>query len=172
MLASRMSFADADVVPIMSIWNPATNEVMFTTSASEYNGLAATGWQKIGIAYYGYGPGVFEGVQTVPMNRLYNPVTHVHHYSTDPLEVSVLVTNGWINDGVMVHVMPSVTSNQQPLHRIMRTTPSQWPITHYWTAYQELLDYGYEHGWVYDGIVGYVVVPECCLPSTEYLSAL
>lgn len=80
-------------IAIYRLFNPNTNEHLYTTSANEKDTLYNIGWGYEGIAWYAADGGT-------PVYRLYNTRSKMHLYTTDVNEVKTLTTTntGWRKD--------------------------------------------------------------------------
>lgn len=78
---------------VYRLYNPSTNEHLYTTDANEYDTLwRKHGWGKEGIGWYAPSSGT-------AIYRLYQPGLDNHLYTTDQNEIKVLTSKyGWIPD--------------------------------------------------------------------------
>jgi hypothetical protein len=147
------------VVPQYRLYSRITLEHHYTTDANEYHVLGTTfgaNWQQEGKAYSIFREtGAQEGIFTVPLYRLYHPGIRQHHWTTDSNEVNVLSAGDWEYEYISGYVLPSLASGTTPLYRLSRASP---PL-HLWTtdANEKNVLSTPQYGWVYEGIVGYVV---------------
>jgi alpha-tubulin suppressor-like RCC1 family protein len=138
------------------LYSAVTLEHLYTTDFNEYTVLGTqTGvWMQEGIAYQMLTNGVFGGVATVPLFRLYHPGIRQHHWTTDSNEAVVISREaGWDYEGTIGYVLPTQITGTVPLYRMALAAP---PL-HLWTT--DLNEYNVlaTRGWVKEGIIGYVI---------------
>jgi hypothetical protein len=99
------SLSGVNAVPYYRLYNPATYQHHWTTSANEYTVLGTLGWSKEGIDGYIL-PTQVAG--TLPVYRLYYAAFGgLHLWTTDPNEKSILTTTGgWVDEDVAGYVVP------------------------------------------------------------------
>lgn len=90
--------------------------------------------------------------------RLYNPISPRHHYTTNPDEYAALATIGWRQEGPS-HYVPAGPAQvggvtAVPLYRLYDRTSEDG--LHIWTS--DATEYAMlsRHGWVPEGVDGYV----------------
>ncbi|HUP30920.1 MAG TPA: PQQ-dependent sugar dehydrogenase [Usitatibacter sp.] len=139
------------------LYNPATQEHLYTTDANENATLpACCGWQAEGASSRVLaGAGSAGGVDATPYYRLYHPSSHVHHWTTDPNEYNVLPGFGWMQEGIDGYVFPRVASGTVPLYRLYLPGNGQ----HLWTTDANERHVQQQGGWLDEGIAGYVLPP-------------
>jgi pimeloyl-ACP methyl ester carboxylesterase len=142
------------VVPQYRLHHDGTKEHLYTADQNEYNVLGTRGWTQEGGAHNLLTSGLFNGVATIPLFRLYHPGISQHHWTTDANEASTLADTGaWTYEGVVAYVAPTQAPGTTPLYRMALASP---PL-HLWTT--DLNEYNTlaTRGWVKEGIIGYVV---------------
>jgi hypothetical protein len=140
------------------LYNPQSQEHLYTTDQNEYNVLGAGGvWVQEGTAGKVLNnPGSFNGAAATPYYRLYNNFTLWHHWTTDPNEYYTLLTYpGWGGEGVDGYLLPTQVAGTTPLYRLVY--PDGRGL-HHWTVdaneYTTLIN---TYGWVGEGGTGFVV---------------
>jgi alpha-tubulin suppressor-like RCC1 family protein len=138
------------------LYSPVTLEHLYTTDLNEYNVLGGqTGiWVQEGIGYQMLTNGMFGGVPTVPLFRLYHTGIRQHFWTTDSNEAVILSRDaGWFYEGTIGYVLPSQVAGTIPLYRMSLANP---PL-HLWTT--DLNEYNVlaTRGWVKEGVIGYVI---------------
>jgi murein DD-endopeptidase MepM/ murein hydrolase activator NlpD len=145
------------LVPQYRLFNGVTGEHLYTTDPHEYDVLGSGGWSQEGVADRLFSAsGIFAGVDTVPLFRLFEPALGQHHWTTDAHEVDVLSSSGWLYEGITGHVLPSGPSappGTTALYRLYHVAPPQ----HLWTTDAHEYEVLGDDGWSREGIVGYVV---------------
>lgn len=77
---------------VFRLYNPYSDDHLFTASAGERNELIANGWKDEGNAWT---------MPQVPLiHRLYNPYTSDHMLTIDQAEAQSLINDGWRYEGV------------------------------------------------------------------------
>jgi hypothetical protein len=146
---------EAVLITQFRLYSPVTLEHHYTTDAYEYTVLGPNGWLQEGASYaMFFGPGTYQGVQAVPVFRLYHSGILQHFWTTDWFEVTVLVGGGtWTYEGIPGYVLPSQTPDTIPVYRLVLPNP---PL-HLWTtdAYERQV-LTTERGWQAEGVLGYV----------------
>jgi hypothetical protein len=146
--------AAATTVTQYRLYHDGTKEHLYTTDLNEYNVLGTRGWVQEGVAYKMLTNGVFGGVLTVPLFRLYHPGILQHHWTTDSNEATALPdTTTWLYEIPVGYVLPTQVPGTVPLYRMVLANP---PI-HLWTTDRNEYDTLATRGWVGEGIIGYVV---------------
>jgi len=146
--------SSATLVTQYRLYHDGTKEHLYTTDLNEYNVLGTRGWILEGIAYKMLTNGMYNGVATVPLFRLYHPGILQHHWTPDSNEALVLGTgSSWFYEGTIGYLLPTQVSGTVPLYRMNLASP---PI-HLWTT--DLNEYNTlaTRGWVKEGVVGYVI---------------
>ena len=87
-------------VDMYRLFNPYTTEHLYTSSASERDGLAKIGWHYEGVGWVA--PSKVDADETFaePVYRLYNPYTGDHHYTKSAGERDSLAKAGWRAEGI------------------------------------------------------------------------
>jgi hypothetical protein len=93
-------------VALYRLYHPGILQHLWTTDRNEYDtlGNSARGWVPEGIDRYIMDRAV--SGQTVPMYRLAHSVLPIHLWTTDINEYTVLATRGWVQEGIVGHVLP------------------------------------------------------------------
>lgn len=78
---------------VYRLFNPYTEEHLYTTSRDEYEKLPASGWQPENVAFVAPTSGA-------RVYRLYNPYSGQHHYTVGLSEAQSLWDLGWEFEGV------------------------------------------------------------------------
>lgn len=87
--AAAKAYADSTPVQeVYRLYNPWTNEHLYTTDKSEYNNLVKKGWNGEGTAWYA-------PLEGKPVYRLYNKWSGDHHYTTSKSEYEKCEKAGW-----------------------------------------------------------------------------
>jgi hypothetical protein len=136
------------------LYHDGTKEHLYTTDSNEYSVLGTRGWSLEGVAYRMLTNGIYGGVQTAPLFRLYHPGILQHFWTTDSNEATTLASTGiWSFEGTVGYLCPSQAAGTIPLYRMSLANP---PI-HLWTT--DLNEYSVlqTRGWTGEGIIGYVV---------------
>ena len=87
--------------PVYRLYSQSYGDHHYTTDASERDWLTTVGWTYEGIAWYSADPSIGK-----PLYRLYNPNAYTlgqsgaHHYTTSATERDLLVSIGWIDEGI------------------------------------------------------------------------
>jgi hypothetical protein len=146
--------AAATTVTQYRLYHDGTKEHLYTTDLNEYNVLGTRGWTQEGVAYKMLTNGVFGGVLTVPLFRVYHPGIQQHHWTTDSNEATTLSgTTSWFYEATIGYVLPTQVPGTVALYRMALANP---PI-HLWTTDKNEYDTLATRGWTPEGIVGYVV---------------
>jgi hypothetical protein len=144
----------ATTVTQYRLYHDGTKEHLYTTDLNEYNVLGTRGWTQEGIAYKMLTAGVYGGVLTVPLFRVYHPGILQHHWTTDSNETTTLSGNpAWFYEATIGYVVPSQVAGTVPLYRMALASP---PI-HVWTTDLNEYETLATRGWTKEGIIGYVV---------------
>jgi hypothetical protein len=144
----------ATTVTQYRLYHDGTKEHLYTTDLNEYNVLGTRGWTQEGVAYKMLTAGVYGGVLTVPLFRVYHPGILQHHWTTDSNETTTLSGNpAWFYEAIIGYVVPSQVAGTVPLYRMALASP---PI-HVWTTDLNEYETLATRGWTKEGIVGYVV---------------
>ena len=77
---------------LYTVYNPNTEEYIFSTNPGEINYLISLGWINQGSRGW-----TIDGTESV--YRLYNPNSGAHHYTKDYNEYSYLTSIGWNGEG-------------------------------------------------------------------------
>jgi glucose/arabinose dehydrogenase len=137
------------------LYNPFTRDHLYTTDANEYATLPqCCGWQPEGAIYrLLQGPGTRGGVAAIPLYRLYQPTSQLHHWTPDRNEYDTLPAFGYVQEGVDGYVFPSPASGTVPLYRLYHPAG-----LHLWTTdVNERHTLQHQFGWIDEGISGYVL---------------
>jgi ELWxxDGT repeat protein len=146
--------AAATPVTQYRLYHDGTKEHLYTTDLNEYNVLGTRGWTQEGVAYRMLTNGIYQGVATIPLFRLYHPGIQQHHWTTDSNEATTLGSNpAWFYEGTIGYLLPTQVPGSVALYRMALANP---PI-HLWTTDQNEYDTLATRGWTKEGIVGYVV---------------
>jgi ribosomal protein L35AE/L33A len=144
----------ATVVTQYRLYHDGTKEHLYTTDFNEYNVLGTRGWVKEGVAYKMLTSGIYNGVATVPLFRLYHPGILQHMWTTDSNEGVVLGgTAAWSYESTIGYMLPVQVAGTVPLYRLALASPA----IHLWTTDKNEYDTLATFGWTQEGIVGYVV---------------
>jgi hypothetical protein len=144
----------ATTVTQYRLYHDGTKEHLYTTDLNEYNVLGSRGWTQEGIAYKMLTNGIYQGVATVPLFRVYHPGILQHLWTTDSNESLVLGgTTAWSYEATIGYLLPTQVAGTVPLYRMSLASPA----IHVWTTDQNEYDTLATRGWVKEGIVGYVV---------------
>jgi hypothetical protein len=136
------------------LYHDGTKEHLYTTDKNEYNTLGARGWTQEGVAYKMLTSGVYGGVLTIPVFRIYHPGILQHHWTTDLNEARTLSgTPAWFYEATIGYILPTQVTGTVPLFRLSLPNP---PL-HLYTIDQNEYDTLATRGWVKEGIMGYVV---------------
>jgi ELWxxDGT repeat protein len=95
---------------------------------------------------------------TLPMYRLYSDLTKEHLYTTDSYEDMILGTRQWQREGVAYRIFPNASTpfegvTPTGLHRLYHPGIKQ----HLWTVDAFEAQTLPSSGWVYEGVVGYIL---------------
>jgi alpha-tubulin suppressor-like RCC1 family protein len=132
----------------------ATKEHLYTTDFNEYTVLPSRGWIQEGAAYRLLTNGLYNGVATIPLFRVYHPGIQQHHWTTDANEAMVLGrTSAWHFEGTVGYLLPTHEPGSVPLYRLALASP---PL-HLWTTDRNEYDTLALRGWVREGIIGFVL---------------
>lgn len=85
---------------------------------------------------------------SVPVYRLYNPNSGLHHYTVNDGERESLVAAGWRDEKISFYVKPNEGS---PVYRLYNPNDGN----HFWTMRAEERDYLVKIGWSYENIGWY-----------------
>jgi hypothetical protein len=145
----------ASTVSQLRLYSNATFEHLYTTDTNEYAVLATRGWNQEGTAYTMFQDAGLRGTAYgVPIYRLYHAGIQQHHWTTDWYETTVLAAGDWDYEGIPGYVLPTQETGTIPLYRLSLASP---PL-HLWTTdANEKLVLSTQRGWVYEGILGYVI---------------
>jgi ELWxxDGT repeat protein len=144
----------ATTVTQYRLYHDGTKEHLYTTDLNEYNVLGTRGWTQEGVAYRMLTNGIYNGVATIPLFRLYHPGIQQHHWTTDSNEATTLGSNpAWFYEGTIGYLLPSQVSGSVALYRMSLANP---PI-HLWTTDQNEYTVLATRGWTQEGIIGYVI---------------
>jgi hypothetical protein len=136
------------------LYHDGTKEHLYTTDLNEYSVLGARGWTQEGVAYKMLTNGIYQGVATVPLFRVYHPGILQHLWTTDSNESLVLGgTPAWSYEAIIGYLLPTQVAGTVPLYRMSLESPA----IHVWTTDQNEYDTLATRGWVKEGVVGYVV---------------
>lgn len=138
------------------LYSDGTKEHLYTTDTNEYSVLPGRGWLAEGAIYKLFqGAGSLSGVDAGPYYRLYNPLSHQHHWTTDLNEYNVLGSWGWTKEGVDGYILPTAVAGSVPLYRLYLYA---FGGLHLWTIdANEKNVLSTSNGWVDEGVAGYVV---------------
>jgi hypothetical protein len=137
------------------LFSRTTSEHLYTSDLNEYNVLGPQGWNQEGPAYTTLASGGAYGATFgVPMYRLYHLASRQHHWTSDANEAMVLAEKtDWLYEGIATYVLAAATAGSVALHRVaLPGTP-----LHLWTADANEKTVLSQRGWLYEGIVGYVL---------------
>jgi hypothetical protein len=145
----------ASTVSQLRLYSNATFEHLYTTDTNEYAVLATRGWNQEGTAYTMFQDAGLRGTAYgIPIYRLYHAGIQQHHWTTDWHETTVLAAGAWDYEGIPGYVLPTPETGTIPLYRLSLASP---PL-HLWTTdANEKLVLSTQRGWVYEGILGYVI---------------
>jgi hypothetical protein len=148
----RMS---AQTIDQYRLYSPVTGEHLYTTDSNEYSVLGTMGWTLEGKAYKMFkDSGWFGSSYTRPVYRLYNSRILQHHWTMDANEASTLASFDWDYEGIAGYMLSTQESGTVPLYRLMFAQP----LLHLWTTdANEKTVLSTQRGWVYEGILGYVI---------------
>jgi hypothetical protein len=137
------------------LFHPGTNEHLYTTDTVEYGALGTQGWQQEGIAYFVFeGTGSYGGTYTIPLFRLYHRGIQQHLWTTDAVEVAVLIGDpAWSYEGIPGYLVPTAVAGTTPLYRMSYPSPSLHLWTRDFTEYTVLAT----QGWMQEGAIGHVL---------------
>jgi hypothetical protein len=137
------------------LFYPGTGEHLYTADLNEYTVLGPSGWTQEGVAYTTLGSaGSYAGAFAAPLYRLYNAVSHQHHWTSDANEAMVLgERTDWSYEGIATYVLPSAAAGTTPLHRLALPNTA----LHLWTIDTNEKNVLSQRGWLYEGVVGYVL---------------
>ena len=138
------------------LYSDLTKEHLYTTDFNEYSVLpVCCGWLAEGAIYQIFqGAGSLSGVAAVPYYRLYNPLSHQHHWTTDLNEYNVLESLGWTKEGIVGYILPTAVTGTLPLYRLYLNA---FGGLHLWTTdANERNVLTTTAGWVDEGVAGYV----------------
>ena len=155
--AIHYSLAAGAPETVYRLYNPLTQEHLFTTDANEYAVLATRQWSQEGAAYQVFdGSAELGGSPTVPEYRLYNAATRQHLWTTDRNEYFTLRDEaGWTAEGVAAYVLPTTAAAGTPLYRL---SYSHGPTSlHLWTTDPNEYDSLVADGWAQEGPIGRVL---------------
>lgn len=104
--------------PVYRLYNP--NAYCFnhhyTMDKNEREFLLNVGWKNEGIGWYSY-----NGSDSIPVFRVYNPNSGEHHYTKDESERNYLVSLDWNDEGVAWYGSPA--SSDDPTEPTTPTEP-------------------------------------------------
>ena len=130
-------------VTMYRLYNQYTGEHLYTSSASEKNGLAEIGWTYEGVGWVAPASGD-------PVYRLFNRYNDDHHYTTSAKERDSLVAIGWTDEGVGWYSGGSVPVLRQ-------FNPYAVTATHNYTTSKKENDALVKIGWRAEGTGWYAV---------------
>jgi hypothetical protein len=115
---------------------------IYTIYAQERDDLIAQGWSYEGVHghVFPWNQAGYKGMPTIPLYRLRNPSTGRHLFTTNEAERSLLVSQGWVAEGVPCQLPadPWVTLEQDELSLFTPYDPST-PQTRAATAGKQFL---------------------------------
>ena len=133
-------------IDMFRLYNPYTQEHLFTSSAAEKDQLVNAGWSYDGIAWNAPASGD-------PVYRLYNPFDDFHFYTTSMDEVNSLTPLGWQLDGAVC--FSASPQDGKPIYRLFN--PYEPKCYHLFTASEEERDWLVSLGWQLEGIAWYAL---------------
>lgn len=95
-------------VPVYRVYNPKTQEHMYTISASERADKIRAGWNDENIGWY------TPSTSGKPIYRLYHPGVGDRHYTINADERTALINQGWRDEGIAWYSSETGT----PLYRL------------------------------------------------------
>jgi PKD repeat protein len=135
--------------------NAGTGDHLFSVTPAEYNYLRALNndpWIFEGPPCRVFTTsGTYQGVQRVPLYRLFHPPSQQHFWTTDTFERGVMVLGGWSDEGIAAYVLPSQVGSAIPLYRLSRNG------YHLWTTDAHERDVLSGQGWSDEGTSMYVL---------------
>ena len=147
--------ATSGIVTVWRLFLPQLGEHLFTTDLNEYNMLGNGGWSREGIAFRMFDkPGLYAGAPTVPLFRLFDRSTGLHHWTADAHEASVLASQpSWDYEGPIGDLLAGPVTGAVPMYRLVLTGTA----FHLWTIDPNEHKTLQTKGWKSEGIVGYVL---------------
>jgi hypothetical protein len=145
----------AGSVLMYRLYNPFSQDHLFTTDANENAVLGTIGWAQEGVAFTMFQfAGTFGGGLTIPVHRLYHAGFAQHLWTTDWFEAySLSRVPGWAYEGIDGHVMPNSVPGTRPVFRLsLPGTP-----LHLYTVDANEHAVLQTRGWLSEGIFGYVL---------------
>lgn len=135
---------ESGAIPMYRLYNPFTQEHLFSSSEEERKQLLHLGWTLDGLAWYAPTSGT-------PVYRLYNPFDDWHTYSISQEEIDSLTPLGWKVDGIVCYSASEKTG--EPIYRLFN--PYEETNYHLCTMDAEERDGLAALGWVLEGIAWY-----------------
>jgi ELWxxDGT repeat protein len=141
-------------IPAYRLYSSLTFEHLYSTDPNEDRVLGQLGWTREGVAYRLF-PNTtpYEGLNPIPLHRLYNGATRQHLWTTDSNEAAVLPSFGWTYEGIIGRLLPSPAKGAVPLYRMNLPDP---PV-HLWTSDDNEYAVLQTRGWIGEGMIGYVM---------------
>ena len=136
-----------ETTPIYRLYNPYTQEHIYTANEAEREQLEAIGWLFDGVAWNAPKSG-----DTV--YRLYNPFDDWHTYSGSQEEIGILTELGWVVDGVVC--CSASGDNTAAVYRLFN--PYEQRNYHLLTVSEEERDWLVTLGWQLEGVAMYAAV--------------
>ena len=128
------------------MYNPYTEEHLYTGSEAERDTLVRAGWQYDGVAWNA------PVDSNIKVYRLYNPYGDFHFYSSSEEEIANLESYGWIREGV---AWCSDEAQGTPIYRLFN--PYVQTNYHMFTTGADERDLLVSVGWRFEGVAFYGV---------------
>lgn len=130
---------------VLRLYDPKTFNHLYTLDYCEANNMKAN---------YGYvleGPAYNVSTDTansVPIYRMYNPATKLHHYVTNQQEINEAIPGGYRYEGPVFSVYPSSYPGVYPVYRLYNPKT----FIHMWVTTQaEITSATTKAGYIYEG---------------------
>jgi uncharacterized protein (DUF1800 family) len=143
-----------NATPMYRLYSPELGGHVYTNRTEGYSQLVTIGWRPEGSTFRVLDiQGSIDGVQAVPLIRLWNPTIGRHVMTTDNNEAAQFAAAGWTNEGARGYVIPTQTANTVPLFRM---------YSPYFNSYLYLnnvkdRDAIAAAGWSYQRVIGYTL---------------
>jgi peptidoglycan/xylan/chitin deacetylase (PgdA/CDA1 family) len=102
------------LIPVTRLYQPATGDHFYTTSASDIAIAESVGFQNDGVGFNAYAT----SASGVPVYRLYSPLTEKHFYTTSTSDVTIATGVGYQNDGVAFYEDSAASANNVAVDRM------------------------------------------------------
>ena len=137
----EVTVVEKEKVEMYRMYNPYTQEHLYTGLEGERDNLVSHGWIYEGFGFYA------PKESSTPMYRLYNPNNSDHHYTASEEEIEFCVRNGWIREGICWYA-----DDDKEVAQYRLFNPYIEVGSHHYTYSEEERDFLTSIGWIYEGI--------------------